>query len=233
MEMQKAPIQTGPFLERESERSRSGSVAYFTRTGGTGNRFRFWFAAIEFTDDVGANGPRRDLRSLRLLTLAVRLLVSRTDERAFDKDVSAFLDGRGHMLCQAWPEQDDAVPLHFCAPLIIGVLPGALCGEGEDGELRTVAFRFALLRVGTDEPYKCYGIEIGHFLLPFFLPRFSLGHERERGGVESQASVCIVGGNPVLLRAEPTKQKTRRPERRGITRAVSPKKIGEERKQMY
>src|SRR5581483_10711810 len=100
-------------------------------------------------------------------------------------------------------------------------------------ELRTVAFRFALLRVGTDEPYKCYGIEIGHFLLPFFLPRFSLGHERERGGVESQASVCIVGGNPVLLRAEPTKQKTRRPERRGITRAVSPKKIGEERKQMY
>jgi hypothetical protein len=39
-------------------------------------------------------------------------------------------------------------------------------------------------------------------------------------------SVCIVGGHPVLLRAEPTKQKTRRPERRGITRAVSPKKIG-------
>jgi hypothetical protein len=26
--------------------------------------------------------------------------------------------------------------------------------------------------------------------------------------VESQASLCFVGGNPVLLRAEPTKQKT-------------------------
>ena len=49
--------------------------------------------------------------------------------------------------------------------------------------------------------------------------------------MESQASVCIVGGNPVLLRAEPTKQKTRRPERSGITGAVSPKKMGKERKQ--
>ncbi len=35
----------------------------------------------------------------------------------------------------------------------------------------------------------------------------------------------------MLLRAEPIKQKTRRPERRGITRAVSPKKIGRERKE--
>lgn len=36
----------------------------------------------------------------------------------------------------------------------------------------------------------------------------------------------------MLLRAEPTKQKTRRPERRGITRAVSPKEIGERKKRM-
>jgi hypothetical protein len=36
----------------------------------------------------------------------------------------------------------------------------------------------------------------------------------------------------VLLRAEPTKQKTRRPERRGIARAVSPKKMREEKKEM-
>jgi hypothetical protein len=35
----------------------------------------------------------------------------------------------------------------------------------------------------------------------------------------------------MLLRAEPTKQKTRRPERSGITRAVSPKKIGKERRE--
>jgi hypothetical protein len=36
----------------------------------------------------------------------------------------------------------------------------------------------------------------------------------------------------MVLRAEPKKQKTRRPERRGITRAVSPKKIGKERWRM-
>jgi hypothetical protein len=36
----------------------------------------------------------------------------------------------------------------------------------------------------------------------------------------------------MLLRAEPTKQKTRRPERSGITRAVSPKKIGKRKKGM-
>ena len=36
----------------------------------------------------------------------------------------------------------------------------------------------------------------------------------------------------MLLRAEPIKQKTRRPERRGITRAVSPKKMREEKKEM-
>jgi hypothetical protein len=34
----------------------------------------------------------------------------------------------------------------------------------------------------------------------------------------------------MMLRAEPTKQKTRRPERRGITQAVSPKKIGKRKK---
>jgi len=50
--------------------------------------------------------------------------------------------------------------------------------------------------------------------------------------LESQASVCFIGGNPVLLRAEPIKQKTRRPERRGITRGVSSKKIGERKKGM-
>jgi hypothetical protein len=40
--------------------------------------------------------------------------------------------------------------------------------------------------------------QIGHFLLPFFLPRFSLGREREQGGVESQASVCFMGGTHAL-----------------------------------
>ena len=59
-----------------------------------------------------------------------------------------------------------------------------------------------------------------------------MGHDRDRGVVESQASVCFVGGNPVLLRVEPTKQKTRRPERNGITGAVSPKKMGKRKKGM-
>ena len=68
------------------------------------------------------------------------------------------------------------------------------------------------------------------FCFAFLSAPFSLGHERERGGLESQASVCFIGGNPVLLRAEPIKQKTRRPERRGIARAVSPKKMREEKK---
>jgi hypothetical protein len=35
----------------------------------------------------------------------------------------------------------------------------------------------------------------------------------------------------MMFRAEPTKQKTRRPEQSGITGAVSPKKIGKERKE--
>jgi hypothetical protein len=43
--------------------------------------------------------------------------------------------------------------------------------------------------------------------LPFLVPRFHWG-TRESEGVESQASVCFVGRNPVWLRAEPTKQKS-------------------------
>src|SRR5579863_9298135 len=66
--------------------------------------------------------------------------------------------------------------------------------------------------------------------LPFLSAPFSLGHERKRGGVESEASGCIVGGNPTFSWAEPTKQKTRRPERRGIAQAVRPKKIGRRKK---
>ena len=40
--------------------------------------------------------------------------------------------------------------------------------------------------------------EIRHFVFTFyFLPRFLLGHDRKRGCVESEASGCIVGGNPM------------------------------------
>jgi hypothetical protein len=54
---------------------------------------------------------------------------------------------------------------------------------------------------------------------------FSLGHERERRGVESEASICFMGGTRRVLGGT-GKAKTRRPARRGIARAVSPKKIG-------
>jgi hypothetical protein len=48
------------------------------------------------------------------------------------------------------------MPLGFGAPLIIGVLPRALCGDGEHGELRTVAFRLTLLRGGTNKSDESY-----------------------------------------------------------------------------
>jgi hypothetical protein len=39
------------------------------------------------------------------------------------------------------------------------------------------------------------------FSFTFLSTPFSLGHERVRRGVESQVSICFVGGNPVLFRA--------------------------------
>jgi len=59
---------------------------------------------------------------------------------------------------QPFLEQHHAVPLCFGAPLIVGVLPRALCREREHGELRTVAFRLTLLRVSTNESYERYRV---------------------------------------------------------------------------
>ena len=84
------------------------------------------FAAIEPAYDIGADGPRRNLRGLRLLAFAVRLFVGRADERAFDEYVSALLDSRSDTLCQKWPEHNDPMPLGFRAPFVICVLPRAL-----------------------------------------------------------------------------------------------------------
>src|SRR5229473_5774534 len=71
---------------------------------------------------------------------------------------------------------------------------------------------------------KLFHLTYRTFCFTFLSAPFSLGHERERRGMESQASVCFIGGNPVLLRAEPIKQKTRRPEcrREGNRRAYRP-----------
>src|SRR6266478_8363733 len=114
------------------------------------------FAAIEPAYDISADGPRRNLRGLRLLAFAVRLFVGRADERAFDEYVGALLDGRGDTLCQKWPENNDPMPLGFRAPFVICVLPRALCGDRRHGEFRTVAFRLTLLRVRTNEPDESY-----------------------------------------------------------------------------
>src|SRR5215469_10253981 len=112
---------------------------------------QFLLVAIELAHHIGANGPRCDLRSLRLLAFAVGLLIGRADERPLDEHVSALLDSRYNALCQERPEHNDPMPLSFRTPLIIDVLPGALCGEREHGELQTVAFRLTLLRISTDE----------------------------------------------------------------------------------
>jgi hypothetical protein len=63
------------------------------------SRFRQGFAAIELAHDVGADGPRSDFGRRRFLALAVRPLVGRADEFAFDEDVSALPDSRSDTLC--------------------------------------------------------------------------------------------------------------------------------------
>lgn len=52
-----------------------------------GRPFRFLFVPIEPADDIGADGPRCNLRGLRLLAFAVRLLVGRANERVFNEHV--------------------------------------------------------------------------------------------------------------------------------------------------
>jgi hypothetical protein len=91
--MRKGPQTEALFKDERLERSRIGRVERLTRSCGTGSEsFRFGFAAIELAHDIGANRPRRDLRGLGLLAFAIRLLVGRADEAAFDEHMSAFLD---------------------------------------------------------------------------------------------------------------------------------------------
>jgi hypothetical protein len=49
------------------------------------------------------------------------------------------------------PYNRDAMPLDFRDPFVFGVFPGALCGDGKNGEFRTVVPRLTLLRVGSNE----------------------------------------------------------------------------------
>ena len=52
-------------------------------------------------------------------------------------------------------------------------------------------------------------------------------------GAWSRRLASALWEGPMRFGEEPRKQKTLRPERRGITRAVSPKKIGKRKKGMY
>ena len=101
---------------------------------GRGDRLRLGFAAIELAHDVSANGPRRDLGRRRLLALAVRALIRAADEFALDEDVRAFLDRRCDVICQPRTKDADAMPLGLKGPFVLGGLPGALRGDGKNGE---------------------------------------------------------------------------------------------------
>ena len=118
--------------------------------------FRLGFAAVELAYGISANRPRRNLRGRGLLAFAIGALVRRTDETAFDEDVRPFLDRRENIFGEPRTEDRDAVPLGLRGPFVIGVLPGALCCDGENGELRTVALRLTLLRIGSNESDDCY-----------------------------------------------------------------------------
>ena len=127
------------------------------RSIGAGSRsLRFGFAAVELSHYVGANRPRRDLRAFRLLCFAVGDFEGRADEAAFDEDVRALLDRSQDVLGETRTEDADAVPLGFRGPLVVGVFPRALRGDGQHGELGTVVPRLTLLRVGSNKSDEGY-----------------------------------------------------------------------------
>ena len=130
-------------------------LARIRRLRGRG-RFGLGFIAVELAHDIGANRPQRDLRRLGFLALAVRLLVSRAYKAAFDEDVRTLLDCGEDVLGEPGAEDRDAMPLGLRGPFVLGVFPGASRGDGEHGELRTVAFRLTLLWVRADEPNESY-----------------------------------------------------------------------------
>ena len=68
------------------------------------------------------------------MPLPFRLFAGRADETAFDEDVSAFLDAVENVLGQARAKYRNAMLLDFRDPLLFGVFPGALCGDGKNGE---------------------------------------------------------------------------------------------------
>jgi len=152
-QMRKGPQSEALFKVERLERSRIRRVERFTRSGRTGSDcFRFGFSAVEFADDIGTNAPERLFVGFGFLAFAVSTFVRCADEAALDKHVRAFLDRRRDVFGEPRPEHADAMPLGFRGPLVVGVLPRPLRGDGKNGELRTVVVpRLTLLRVCSDE----------------------------------------------------------------------------------
>ena len=72
---------------------------------------RFWLAAVELAHDIGANRPRSDLRGLGLFAFAIRLLVGRADQAAFDEHMCAFLHVVENSVGQPKAKYRNAMPL--------------------------------------------------------------------------------------------------------------------------
>ena len=152
------------------------SITRLRRRFGAGCRCRrISLRSTEASHGVRANAPEdRNLRGLGLLGFAILSLVLRADEQAVDEEVIAFVEGFCDGLAEAI-ESHDAVPLGFGLPLFVRVFPRLLGGDGQDGEVRTVAADLPFLGIFSEEADELNVIQIHLFLL--FCP-ISLGHPR-------------------------------------------------------
>src|SRR6266851_3370588 len=103
-------------LERRRVRC-FGSV--IRSVGASGESFRFWLAAIELADDIGANTPERLLVGLGFLAFAVSAFVRGADETALDEHVRAFLNRRRDVFGEPRTEHADAMPLGLRGPFVV------------------------------------------------------------------------------------------------------------------
>ena len=79
-----------------------------------------------------------------------------------------------------------------------GLFPRAICGNGEHGEPRNVAFRQTLLRVTTNEPGESYRVEVNIAeFFSFSFPHF-LGHTEENT-LRCQIDRQLYGREPTRL----------------------------------
>jgi hypothetical protein len=172
-----------------------------------GRAFRYFsFRSTEASHGVGTNAPEdRHFCSLGLLGFPVLPLVLGADEQAVHEDVIALVEGVSDGLAEA-VESHDAVPLGFRLPLFVRVFPRLLGGDGQDGEVRTVAADLPFLRIFSEEADELNVIQV-HFCFSFFAP-FPWGTQG-RSGYCSQGEGLHSGRDPKNHREEPGKQKTR------------------------